>query len=402
MASVKIVLRKKKNKDGTYPLAIRITKDRNSSFIHIGHHILQNQWDAKAQQVKKSHPNSTRLNNLILKKLSEGNDKLLELEIQKNDISSRSIKKGLKPKTGLTFFAQADLFLSNLKQSGKYNRVTTDQPRIDRFREFLKGEDISFQEITTNLLNKYKAFLISTRNIKERTIINHLILIRTIYNQAIKEQIVDAKHYPFGKDKVQIKFPESIKIGLDSEELKKLENFDLTTQNKLNHYRNLWLFSYYFAGMRVSDVLRLRWSDFQKDRLVYRMGKNSKPLSLKANEKALSILAQYKNVKKSKDDVIFPELKGIDLDETYEVQRKISYSVKTIDKYLRQIAKLMKLDKKFSCIFRVHFWKHLGDKISIQMLQKLYRHSSVTTTIGYQASFMHRDADDALEAVLGL
>jgi hypothetical protein len=43
-----------------------------------------------------------------------------------------------------------------------------------------------------------------------------------------------------------------------------------------------------------------------------------------------------------------------------------------------------------------------GDKISIQMLQKLYRHSSITTTIGYQSSFIHKDADDALGAVLGM
>jgi hypothetical protein len=36
------------------------------------------------------------------------------------------------------------------------------------------------------------------------------------------------------------------------------------------------------------------------------------------------------------------------------------------------------------------------------MLQKLYRHSSITTTIGYQSSLIHKDADDALDAVLGM
>lgn len=41
-----------------------------------------------------------------------------------------------------------------------------------------------------------------------------------------------------------------------------------------------------------------------------------------------------------------------------------------------------------------------GDSITIQMLQKLYRHSSVTTSIGIQANFVHKDADEALEAVL--
>ena len=51
-------------------------------------------------------------------------------------------------------------------------------------------------------------------------------------------------------------------------------------------------------------------------------------------------------------------------------------------------------------ISRHTFGNISGDKIPIQMLQRLYRHSSITTTIGYQASFIHKDADEALDAVL--
>ena len=41
-----------------------------------------------------------------------------------------------------------------------------------------------------------------------------------------------------------------------------------------------------------------------------------------------------------------------------------------------------------------------GDKIPIQMLQKLYRHSSVTTTILYQSNFIQKDTDEALDKVI--
>jgi len=51
-------------------------------------------------------------------------------------------------------------------------------------------------------------------------------------------------------------------------------------------------------------------------------------------------------------------------------------------------------------IARHSFGNISGDKIPIQMLQKLYRHSSVTTTIRYQTNFMHKDADDALDKVI--
>ncbi len=51
-------------------------------------------------------------------------------------------------------------------------------------------------------------------------------------------------------------------------------------------------------------------------------------------------------------------------------------------------------------IDRHSFGNLSGDKIPIQMLQKLYRHSSVTTTIRYQANFIHQDTDDALDSVI--
>lgn len=41
-----------------------------------------------------------------------------------------------------------------------------------------------------------------------------------------------------------------------------------------------------------------------------------------------------------------------------------------------------------------------GDNISPQMLQKLYRHSSITTTMGYQGNFIHKDIDEALGSVV--
>lgn len=402
MASVKIVLRKKKNKDGTYPLAIRITKDRKSSFIHLGQHLKESEWDSINQRVKKSHPNSQRLNNYLLNKLAEANDKLLELETTKNESSSRIIRQGLKPLTSSTFFGQAAIYIDNLKKSGKYNSVVADQPRINRFKEFLKGADISFQEINVPLLNRFRAFLKGSRHISERTVINHLMVIRTVFNQAIKGNIIDTKYYPFGKEKVQIKFPNSIKIGLTPDEVKLVEDLKIEPGSYLNHCRNIWLFAFYFAGMRVSDVLRLKWTDFQDDRLHYRMGKNEKSGSLKIPEKALSILGQYKKQKNNKNGLVFPELQNIeDLNDAFEVQRKISYAVKRLDKHLGKVAKLAGIDKKMTMHIARHTFGNIsGDKISIQMLQKLYRHSSVTTTIGYQANFIHKDADEALDSVI--
>lgn len=400
--SVKVVLRKKKNKDGTYPLAIRITKDRNSSFVYLGHNLKTDDWDKVNQRVKKSHPNMVRLNNKIAAKVAEVNDTLLDLEKTKTDTSARAVKKGYTSAKQASFFAQAKIYLDNIKERGKYNCFVSEEPRINRFKEFLGGHDITFQEITVGLLKKFTAYLEGKHSCSERTIMNYLILIRTIYNQAIEANIADRRYYPFGRGKIVIKLPQSLKIGLTADEVKTIEDLVLPADSLMEHARRVWLFSFYFAGVRASDVLRMKWEDFQNDRLFYTMGKNNKPDSLKVPEKALRIIEPYRKLN-NKRGLIFPELTVLDsLDDSFEVERKISYAIKQLDKYLKDVAEAAKITKKLTMHIARHTFGNIsGDKISIQMLKKLYRHSSITTTVQYQANFIHKDADEALDAVIG-
>jgi len=405
MAVVKIVLRKEVKKDGTSPLAIRITKDRKSSYIYLDYSIKPIDWDVAGQRVKKSYPNCTRLNNYLVKKLSEATNSALELETEKTQVSSKAVQQKIKPVAGASFFAQAQYYLDSLKKEGKFNRFSPDRSRLKYFREYLKGEDIAFSDITISLLDRFKIYLKSVMQASDRSISNSLMVIRSVFSQAIQQGIVDTKHYPFGKGKARIKIPQSIKIGLTPDEVLLLEQLELPIGSFENHTRNLWLFSFYFAGMRISDVLSLRWSDFQNDRLYYTMGKNDKSGSLKVPEKATAILAQYEKQKEHVHDLVFPDLKIVaDLNNKFSVQKRIRDVVSRLDRYLQQrIAPVAGIEKKLTMHIARHTFGNIsGDRIPIQMLQKLYRHSSITTTIGYQANFVHKDVDAALESIIKL
>ncbi len=405
MASVKVILMKKNASSSGIPLAVRIIKDRKTSYIYIGHSVEdESMWDEKKQRVKKSHPSSTRLNNLILKKLTEADNKLLDLEIANKDSSAKLIKKSLKSSSSdSNFSTQANIFIENLRKAGKYNRVSTEQPRIKTFNEFVGNREISFAEITVPLLNSFKAYLVGAKGLSERTVVNYLILIRTIFNQAIAGHLVDPKHYPFGKGKISIKLPQSQKIGLSIKEVQKIESVELMQDSYINHARNIWLLSFYFAGMRISDVLRLKWKDFQDGRLYYTMGKNLKVGSLKVPQKVNPILLQYRT-HEQKHDLIFPELKVLEnLENQYDIQRKISYATKRIDKALKKVAlhEDVSITKKLTMHIARHTFGNISrDKIPVQVLQGLYRHTDIKTTMGYQANFIHKEADAALDAVV--
>lgn len=398
MASVKITLRQKPNKEGQLPLVLRITKHRKTSFIYLGYYLNEADWDEEKQRVKKSHPNSARLNNFLLKKLAEANEHALELETQKSLVTSVSVKQRIKPSAGSTFNAQAELYLQRLKEAGKYNQYTPDKPRIKHFKEFLK-QDIAFSDITVPLLERFQAHVKNKLKLSERSAVNHIVTIRSVFSHAIKEGVVDAKFYPFGKGKMKIKFPESSKVGLNAEEIKRLETVKL--EGQAHHARNLWMISYLFAGMRVSDVFRLRWSNFQNGRLHYEMGKNNKAGSLKIPEKALAILEQYKALQGDKDDLVFPELKGVDFSDEFITKRTIAFKISSVDKWLRtKVAPAAEIDKKLTMHLARHSFAQQATDIPIQILQKLYRHSSIITTMQYQSNFTTQQTDDALDKVL--
>lgn len=403
MASSKILLYKSKQKsDGRYPIVVRVIKDRRPKYIYIDW-VVEDDWDEKARQVKSSHPNSKRLNNLILKKLAEASDLILESESQKKDFTAGQITRMMKGKRkDTTFFKLAGEFIADLEKTAKYNRASADEARINVFKEFLGGVDIDFSEIDIPLLKRLGVYLIGKREVNERTVMNYYITIRTLFNRAISEGIVEQKYYPFGKNKIRIKIQSSIKIGLDEEEIKKIEGLDLQKGTTIWHTRNVFMFSFYFAGMRISDVLRTKWSDIQNDRFYYTMGKNKKGDSLMIPQKISEIIAYYKSDETKPEDFIFPELKKANLKDSKDVYTKIKTAVRKFNDNLETIAGLATINKKLTNhISRHSFGNIAGDKVSPQMLQKLYRHSSLATTIGYQGNFIHKNADEALNAVIG-
>jgi len=218
---------------------------------------------------------------------------------------------------------------------------------------------------------------------------------------AIKEGIVAPKFYPFAGEKEKIRIGSGNKIGLTISEVEKIEALAFEEYSSIWHTHNIWLISFYFAGIRISDVVKLRWSDYKDNRLYYIMNKNEKPLSLKIPDKAQEILTLYEKDKKNNNGYIFPFLIGTDSKNAEDIFRKTRNATKLCNKYLKRIALQCNIEKNLSNhIARHSFGNIAGDRIHPLMLQKLYRHSDLKTTLNYQANFIHRDADEALDNVI--
>ena len=441
MTNIQVVLRPNKmKKNGTIPLALRISENYKTNYYFLGHSILEKDWDETLKKVKKTHPNHKKLNYFLNKKITEAQDLYFHSE---DDLTPRQIKNKLKgPGGSQSFFALAAERVKQKYDKGTFSVAKSELSILHNMEEFLnlktnqKKEEViksikerrrirvsktrkgqysfedaityfkrntrlEFREMNESFLNKYKAFCSTYLGHKTRTITNQLIFIRTLFNVAIKDGVVSQKYYPFAGEKEKIRIGSGNKIGLTAEEVTRIENFEVESHSSIWHTRNVWLVSFYFAGIRISDVVALKWADVKDGRLYYVMNKNEKPLSFKVPDKAKTIFNLYLMDKTENNGYIFPFLKDADQQDPKSVFLKMRNATKVLNKFLKRIAEECEIDKNLSNhIARHTFGNIAGDKIHPLMLQKLYRHSDLKTTLNYQANFIHRDADDALDSVI--
>lgn len=422
MATAKIVTWSRADRNAQFPIGIKVSQNGIPAYLFEGNALAsRDHWDAAKHQVKKAHPQHKRLTNFLTKRLAEVNEKILEFETDKRKFSAEDVVEAIKPKAAAKeiepapkvplFKDVADNYLSEQKALGNYDVYNTDKSRLKRFYEFANAQ-VTFADITVELLRRYTLFIRMDRNrskkeqkpLSERTITNHLLVIRTIYNRAIIAKLTGKETYPFGgKDQISIRFGKSEKIGLNTEEINQLKQHKFSKQQShLNHSRNIWLTCFYFAGMRITDALLLKWSDFQNGRFYYTMSKNGEPGSLPVPAAVASILEQYR-CDTQVHDLVFPFLKTLDnLDNRYALRLRINSVTRLIGEHMTVIMGLLAINKNASPHKARHAFAQRAEEKAIhpKVLQKLYRHESITTTMQYQSNFSHKKADEALEAVI--
>lgn len=387
MATLKILLHSKNSNDGSkkvHHLALRVTVNRKRSYYYFGHTLNLKDWDVQSEKVKKSHPKAIKINRLIRKKYDQVDDIIFASKASNNSLSAKEIIDSIRNnRIGRNFFELAEEHILDTERAKKFNRAISDRSKIKRVKEFVNFEDLHFKDINPAFLRKLRTHLLSVKGLSERSVMNIFVLIRLLYNQAIQQDIVDPSLYPFGKGKVKIKFPQTLKIGLTEEEIRKIEGLPLYKNTLIYHTRNAFLFSFYLAGIRISDVLRMKWSDIVGDRIYYKMSKNNKVDSLKIPDKIFEILKDYQPSKRYNSDYIFPELKKLkQKDDALSIYTITKSAIKKFNKKLGTIAEMADINKKITNhIARHSFGNIAGDRVSPQMLQKLYRHTHLSTTV---------------------
>ena len=183
------------------------------------------------------------------------------------------------------------------------------------------------------------------------------------------------------------------------EEIIAIETLEIEENSLIWHVRNTFLFAFYNAGIRISDILLMTWDNIQDGRLVYIMYKTAKPHSLILKEKPLAILEKYRS---RNEYYIFPFLSDrYDYSDPMFKHNQIGAKTALINKYLKDLAIKAEINKTVT----THTARHSFADIARQKTDNLYNiskalgHSSLKVTEGYLASFDDQAVDDTLDSM---
>jgi len=397
MATVKIILKKNKiNLQGEAPLYIRIIKNRKTKFISLGVKVLIKDWNEKQFKVRKSHPNSQRLNNFIAHKVAEAEGVALEMETNSKYVSPKSIKQNIMGTSPDSFLKYFEKYIETLKKNGKVGTLDKSKSVYSKLCTYLGNNDLAFDEMTVTFLKNYEIYLADKLGNSINTIHSNIKIFRKLINDAINEDLFPSEKNPFIKHKLKIE--KTTKEFLTEEEIKRIEDLVLDNSSMRNHHRNIYIFATYAGGLRISDIFQLKWLDYDNERILMTTQKTKSTISVKLPRKAREIISLYKKEDYNQEDYIFPFLKNnIEYSET-ALFRAISSHTAYTNKDLKKIAKLAEIDKNIHFHTSRHTFatRALKKGMRIEYVSRLLGHSSIKTTQVY-AKIVNQDLDDAMD-----
>lgn len=285
------VFKDKVNKNGEVKIYIRFTNNRRCSYVCTNILIPIRFWDKKRQRVKPSFVQANAINMLLERKMSEMREQLMIKALGVRHITSKQAKSlGIK-KGDLSFFALADSHVDQLKKSGKIGTADKVRSIFSKFEEYLGGRSATFYDIDESVLTDYQAYLRSTLNNSVNTIHTNLKAVRRIFSIAIEKNIIGLESDPFKR--IKLKAEKAIRPFLSEEEVKRLVNLTLVVDSDLERARDVFIWTIFTGGMRISDVLLLKKSNIEGDFIVNRIKKTGTPHRIKMPVYANQILQKY-------------------------------------------------------------------------------------------------------------
>lgn len=285
--------KRRKLKNGKYPLKIKIARKDSALYISTGYDLLENEWDAENEKIikrtdkKQANLRVTRLRLNVCDRIMQlqdqgklrlyNNKKLLDYIC--NEYTTEDIRERL-------FKTQFD---SLIKEKDNLKTIEFYQTTMSVMQEYCDLDRLSVDDINSEWLTDFSKWLKNTRKNKQNTIAIRLKIIKAVITHAKNKGIEGIQAF----DGFKIRGAETTKRALSIEQLRLLYSMQLP--KSLAKYRDLFFLIFFLMGINFIDLSRL--TKIENGRILYKRAKTGSLYDIKVEPEAMQIITRYQGKK---------------------------------------------------------------------------------------------------------
>ena len=281
--------------------------------------------------------------------------------------------------------------IAQLQQMGKQRTSETSRCTLKSFMQFREDKDVLLEDIDSDLILMYEAYL-HNRGLTKNSTSFYMRILRAVYNRAVEKDLTTNrnpfKHVYTGIDK-------TVKRAIPLKAIKQIKNLDLSLQPSLDFARDMFLFSFYTRGMSFIDMAYLKKKDLSNGILSYRRRKTGQQLFIRWEKCMQEIVDKYDN---PQSEFLLPIIKRADKDNRLQYQSALRF----VNNHLKSVVALLNIGIIISMYTARHSWASIAKSknIPISVISEGMGHDSEMTTQIYLASLDNAVVDRANAQIL--
>ena len=383
-------------------MMLRFTHDRTTKFVALGLSVEPHYWNKDAEMITADCPDRAALQSQIDSTLATYRKKIQRLEALDMEVDFTNLFDQTSKCTPQLVDGYFERQIATMKQAGKINtaiKYTATRTSLVKFHP----AKLRFEEITPNLLGDFETFLRGEGN-QSNSIATKFSVLKAVYNKAVADKIFLCKENPFISYKVGKHWTQTRKRAIHKEDIQRLMQAELpVTRSPYTEFaRDIFLFSYFSAGINFKDIATLRYVDMEEDRIFYRRHKTGKTMTCRLHPQAREIIAKYTRSEAMQEDYIFPVLDRHIHRTEQQIHNRVHKVLVHINRELKEWSKRLGLATNLTTYVARHTYATVLKRsgVSVALISESLGHSDLSTTQIYLDSFENSQIDAAMAHLL--
>ena len=395
MASIKVKFRPSTNENMEGTIYYQIIQNRVIRQLKTDYRLFMCEWNEDENAINTNNSRQNYLQSIEeridwdIKRLQNIIKQLENKRVKytADDIIS-AFQKQANEQSLLNFM---QVVIAQLQQMGKQRTSETYRCTLKSFMQFREDKDVLLEDIDSDLMLMYEAYL-RNKGLTKNSTSFYMRILRAVYNRAVEKDLTTNrnpfKHVYTGIDK-------TIKRAISLKVIKQIKNLDLSLQPSLDFAKDMFLFSFYTRGMSFIDMAYLKKKDLSNGILSYRRRKTGQQLFIRWEKCMQEIVEKYDADYYS--SYLLPILKY-----PYDNRNQYKNVLYRTNKSLKEIAKMVGLSIPLTLYVARHSWASIAKSknIPISVISEGMGHDSEMTTQIYLASLDNAVVDRANAQIL--